>query len=424
MVSSLDLQRINLRLQEIRGINQSFGGLHVVLVGDLVQLPPVMQLPIFKEPKLSSGKDKEKAQHHLNASAAGHDLYMNHFKSVTTLVENMRALHDRQFTENLQTIRSGKAPEAKRSFQDLQKRYFFGMSSEEAKRAAEEFKGAPIIVPTNSARHAFNRSRIIARASTDISSESINTLRVDAVLEKKNLTERMENYIRRLGDDDTERLPMRLYLQEGMAVMITYNQDCVCGLANGQLGTVTRIQFGEGTKWTVVSDDFMGGIPVKVADRLPEAIFVKVARPETVPDSQALRQMRQHYGLEPGTVPIFPYETDNCVIDLAHNHSVRAKVKQFPLVPAHAITIHKIQGQTLPKVILGSFKSGSSFASFSAIYVALSRTKKLDGLLLLEPFNDSLIERLRRPEELVKELQRLENLENITRTKFVRNRFT
>jgi len=196
-----------------------------------------------------------------------------------------------------------------------------------------------------------------------------------------------------------------------MPVMITQNQDCLCGIANGQLGKISKIQFEPGTTWKTVADESMGGILVNIPDRMPEVVFVKVDRAETVPNSPQLLDMRAHYGLEPGTVPIFPYENDRCRIDLNKQRSMSAKVVQFPLVPAHSISIHKAQGQTLPRVIIGSFKSGNSFATFSAIYVALSRAKTLDGLLLLEPFNDALIEHLKRPQELVQELERLAKLE-------------
>ena len=55
---------------------------------------------------------------------------------------------------------------------------------------------------------------------------------------------------------------MRLYLQEGMPVMITQNQDCLCGIANGQLG---KIQFEPGTTWKTVADESLEGILVKLA---------------------------------------------------------------------------------------------------------------------------------------------------------------
>jgi ATP-dependent exoDNAse (exonuclease V) alpha subunit len=88
-------------------------------------------------------------------------------------------------------------------------------------------------------------------------------------------------------------------------------------------------------------------------------------------------------------------------------------LEQFPLVPAFAITIHKIQGQTLTRAIIGSFRNNlSSIASFSAIYVALSRARRLDQLLLLEKFDSAIVRRCSIPMHLLDELKRLEALEN------------
>jgi len=81
-------------------------------------------------------------------------------------------------------------------------------------------------------------------------------------------------------------------------------------------------------------------------------------------------------------------------------------------VPAFSITIHKIQGQTLQRAIIGSFRnSRTSVATFSALYVALSRARRLDQVLLLEQFDHFVLQRCQIPAHLLEELKRLDNLE-------------
>ncbi|WP_052813118.1 C-terminal helicase domain-containing protein [Desulfonatronum thioautotrophicum] len=59
---------------------------------------------------------------------------------------------------------------------------------------------------------------------------------------------------------------------------------------------------------------------------------------------------------------------------------VVGKFEQYPLLLGWAITIHKIQGMTIPKVCL-DLRGGSCFAH-GQLYVALSRATGLDGLWL------------------------------------------
>lgn len=48
MVSSLNLAYIHLRLEELFGGNEWFGGRNILFVGDLLQLPPVSGNPVYE----------------------------------------------------------------------------------------------------------------------------------------------------------------------------------------------------------------------------------------------------------------------------------------------------------------------------------------------------------------------------------------
>ena len=52
MVGSMLLKRVDIRLRQIMGENEDFGGIDVITVGDLKQLPPVFDSPVFKVPPL------------------------------------------------------------------------------------------------------------------------------------------------------------------------------------------------------------------------------------------------------------------------------------------------------------------------------------------------------------------------------------
>src|SRR5262249_14422236 len=76
---------------------------------------------------------------------------------------------------------------------------------------------------------------------------------------------------------------------------------------------------------------------------------------------------------------------------------------QLPLTPAFAFTDYKCQGRTLQKAVVDLAESKSS----TGLYVMLSRVQRLSDLLVLRPFNESLLD-MKIPAALHEELKRLE----------------
>ena len=83
----------------------------------------------------------------------------------------------------LTAIRVGNAHKSNVDFSQLSARYLFSMPNDVAAMTAASFINAPIIVPTNEARHAFNRIILANRSAAAAS--TCPAIRLDAELERK-----------------------------------------------------------------------------------------------------------------------------------------------------------------------------------------------------------------------------------------------
>lgn len=137
-----------------------------------------------------------------------------------------------------------------------------------------------------------------------------------------------------------EAIPEKITLKVGAQVMLKFNIDTDMGLANGTRGVIVD--------FTTFNND-----PLKRKD--PTNYQIKV---------------RWYNGLTTIVEPqIWKLEDDFCI---------RSRT-QIPLVLAWALTIHKSQGSTLDYVICDL---GSSVFAPGQAYVALSRVKTIEGLLI------------------------------------------
>ena len=146
------------------------------------------------------------------------------------------------------------------------------------------------------------------------------------------------------------RFPFRLNLKVGAQVMLLVNK-ADCGLSNGSRGVVTSI------------------IP---SSTLPDVISLVIVQFEST------------------TIAI---DVDRDEVDLGRSseasssHRDTIVVDQIPLQLAWAATIHKAQGLTLDRA---SISLSDAFAPGQA-YVALSRVRNLESLVLLETIPEHVV---------------------------------
>lgn len=95
---------------------------------------------------------------------------------------------------------------------------------------------------------------------------------------------------------------------------------------------------------------------------------------------------------------------------------VSIKRRALPLVPAFCITTHKSQGQTLGKVVI-DLKLPKETDDIAAVYVPLSRVKRLTDLVILRHFDYKVLLIKPAPSQLA-EIKRLDQLFAETKRRF------
>ena len=171
-------------------------------------------------------------------------------------------------------------------------------------------------------------------------------------------------------------LQPQLFLAVGALVFVNNNIWTSAGLANGAVGVVVRMHWGEGR-----------GPPA-----LPDAVFVRMDNFEG--EQYFTQRSVVMGGVEvdlTNVVPIAPIEAvDDRPPATRRSHGegepvpggrapARCTRTQLPLAVAFAITIHKSQGASLLRAVVDL---GSREQTDGQTFTALSRVRTIEGLLL------------------------------------------
>ncbi|XP_037568189.2 uncharacterized protein LOC119449071 [Dermacentor silvarum] len=339
MISADQLRAVDCRLRQItQRLNEPFGGLDVILCGDLRQLPPVRASEIYKRGRSADG-------------LIGHTVVTWHHQDYFPLVRVVRQ-SDIGFSNVLTNIGDGRALEPD-EVRLLESRFV---------TAAEAMERAPTAVRifySNNEVTRFNEA--IAQAQGD---GGYRTLRArDEFLGCKtpHLLENAKRRVERMVSSEFANLPREVLVVIGKPYRITSNIDVVDGLVNGAVGVLRMCEFEQG------GEEEEGG------ERRARRLWLEFDVPGTgkltrARANRAVREAKSN-GCVIRSVTWVPIEMQSLTLTIDRKAGIAFKRTQFPLVQASAITVRKSQGGTYASVVYEYARTHPH----KLVYVALSR---------------------------------------------------
>jgi hypothetical protein len=295
MVHSDTLYKIHVRLCEIFQTDDIFGNIGVILVGDLLQLPPVKGNYIFERPRNTH-------------FASFHDVspLWESFLPIV-LTHNHRQGDGNAWAATLNRLREGQ------------------VSPEDEALLLKQLLQTEDTDP-NTCHVFYTNAEVSNHNEKMLNHISSPPIVIPAIL---SVPKGYETKISPYGTIDSTQFMKKLTLKIGARVMLVFNVNTIDDLVNGALGCIVGFEVNKMGK--------------------AEAVIVKFDD-----GTCGVEQRRQNprlsskYKHEDGT-PIFRQELEYQICAARGNsHAARAKVIQFPLRLSWAITCHKMQVIVLP----------------------------------------------------------------------------
>ena len=337
MVKNAHNELLNFRLGEIMNErNLPYGGMAILLFGDLCQLRPIKGRFIFEK-----SHNKTDDEIGLQELAPLWDQF-----TTLTLEKNHRQGSDGEYADLLNKIRKGEQTDV-----DL-----LPLFDRIRPLGHPDLEKADLwICPTRAACNKRNK-------------ECVERLPGEAmILKAAHHHPTQQKYKPTIADDGgigKTGYKDVLRLKVNTRVMLIANVNVSDGLCNGQIGILMDfIMTKKGTvdKLVIKLKDSEAGVENRsqfqhLAHQYPDCVFV-----EKVVHSYTLSEKSRDDGAS-------------------------AKLIQFPVVVAFSITCHKIQGQSILSPTLVAMDLDKAFGP-AQIYVMLSRVQRLEQLFIIEKIN-------------------------------------
>jgi hypothetical protein len=378
----------------LRDCELPWGGIHILLAGDFLQLPPVKGVSITKPLNDKNGDD------HYSWYQAGHELFRC-CNYIVFLTVNMRQQDDQELVDILERMHWGVNIQADLDIlnsrcldhPDFDIDTHFGTY----KTKVENYF-SPMAISTNRARCGFNIENIYAFASKE--QRCVYEILADSSLKRNRALIQRLKYS---DDDYTGKIPLLLSFHTlAMPAMVTKRieelEPIKC-IANGTLGFIVGfIHEGSTTPCLTpnyVDDDAQfrtsvneAGVVIKRFKRNPAYLLFKVRG--------CKRLLVQGYPVGVVAIPLSRYQAK---FKLPNAKAISTMtVWTFPLIPAYALTPEKLQGVTLDHELYVSILDNRSP---QILYVVFSRVRALVNLILTERLTMEYVQKFLPPKELI-----------------------
>ncbi|KAL8598153.1 hypothetical protein ACOMHN_043224 [Nucella lapillus] len=353
MIGQKTFFHVSERLKEAKPhrASEPFGGLTVVLLGDWKQLPPVFNSPLYHNPCGSKSRTK--------AGAAGCNVYRL-FKDVIFFNQIERQAGEDQSLFRNELCRLSEGTFSEQDWQRWKKRDLHLLSREKQKLFLEKAVLA-FAYKKDMVRHNIEKVKANNQPIALIKAES-----------------KPKGEANKTSAERDSGLTSVIALSKDTVFRLSCNLWTEAGLTNGAVGNVYDIVYAPNTK--------PPELPVAVI-----GIFDDYCGPSFLPDV-------------PKSVPIFPVQRTWI------SNKIHCSRTMLPIILGYALSIHKLQGSTLDKVILNA---GLKEFALGLLFVGASRVKRFEDLTF-EPFPNferfpqiakctSLEERLQEEERMKKQ---------------------
>ncbi|XP_076397900.1 uncharacterized protein LOC143266155 [Megachile rotundata] len=359
MVSYENLRIIHLRLQEFKMNDKLFGGVNVLLFGDIMQLPPVKGHWCFIQPHWCSA-----------------EINLWHQFSFCELTINMRQRDDVEFIDLLNNLRFGEVTTSQLQILCERRRVPFSGEFEDGE--------AVRIFPTIKLVDEYNTKM------TDKLAKSHRMYIIDTVDESREAAtygKRPPENVIPTNVNNCGGLSHTITLAEGSRIMLRRNISISDGLMDGAMGIVKKF------RWPALNENY------QLEQReLPDSVLIKF-------DDESVGNRFKDID---GYIPISPVST---TFQATEGYG-DVERRMLPLILSWAVTVHKLQGTTLNKAVIDLGKRNFTKGQ---IYVALSRVKSLDGLVLSDLAPNKVLVKPHE-ERALAEMERLRRLRLQTNT--------